>query len=224
MDLSPGAWGAPKRGMPTGSEAFLELPVALVFGPARGPTLKTALCHIRTLVGRRINIGTFWTSVQSVALQKEQWQTWGLFRHLVSTRLPSGVRAALLSPLKATLVQKASFATVPPVPVMNQNSNTTFFDGLSSFAQHIPKHNVLIIGGDMNAQISKDENNKFCLHNLSNRNGEYQAYQVERTFQESVWKPFRNHWQTYPKKYSSPTRHQTRTVYSGRNWRCIEKD
>ena len=58
MDLSPDAWGAPKRGMPTGSEAFLELPVALGFGPATGPTLKTALCHIRTLVGRRINIGT----------------------------------------------------------------------------------------------------------------------------------------------------------------------
>ena len=52
MGLSP---GAPKRGMPTGSEAFLELPIALGYGPATGPTLKTALCHIRTLVGRRIN-------------------------------------------------------------------------------------------------------------------------------------------------------------------------
>ena len=87
---------------------FLELPVVLGFDPATGPTLKTALCHIRTLVGGRINIGTsfaenipglFWTSVRSVALQKEQWQTWGLFRHLVSTRLPSGGRAVLLSPL-----------------------------------------------------------------------------------------------------------------------------
>ena len=71
LGLSPDAWGAPKRGMPTGLEAFLELPVALGSGPATGPTLKTALCHIRTLVGRRINIGTssevririFWTSL-----------------------------------------------------------------------------------------------------------------------------------------------------------------
>ena len=55
LGLSPGAWGAPKRGMPTGSEAFLELPIALGYGPATGLTLKTALCHIRTLVGRRIN-------------------------------------------------------------------------------------------------------------------------------------------------------------------------
>ena len=44
--------------MPTGSEAFLELPIALGSGPATGPTLKTALCHIRTLVGRRINNGS----------------------------------------------------------------------------------------------------------------------------------------------------------------------
>ena len=49
--------------MPTGSEAFLELPVALGFGPATGPTLKTALCHIRTLVGRRINNGTFFAEL-----------------------------------------------------------------------------------------------------------------------------------------------------------------
>ena len=37
--------------------------------------------------------------------------------------------------------------------------------------RYIPKHKVLIIGGDMNIQI--DENNKFCWHNSSNRNGEY---------------------------------------------------
>ena len=46
--------------MPTGSEAFLELPIALGYGPATGPTLNTALCHIRTLVGRRINTARSW--------------------------------------------------------------------------------------------------------------------------------------------------------------------
>ena len=35
------------------------------------------------------------------------------------------------------------------------------------------KHNVLIIGGDMNAQTDNDETNKFCLHNSLNKNGEY---------------------------------------------------
>ena len=51
----------------------------------------------------------------------------------------------------------------------------TFNNELSSLVWHIPKH-ILIIGGDINAQIGKiDKNNKFCLHNLSNGNGEYLA-------------------------------------------------
>ena len=37
----------------------------------------------------------------------------------------------------------------------------------------IPKHNVLINGGDMNAQIGKNGNNKYSLHNTSNRNGQH---------------------------------------------------
>ena len=48
----------------------------------------------------------------------------------------------------------------------------TFYDVLSSLVRCIPKHNVLVIGGDMNAQIGKNINhNKFSLHNSSNRNG-----------------------------------------------------
>ena len=50
---------------------------------------------------------------------------------------------------------------------------TTFYYELSPLARHISKPHVLIIGGDMNAQITKDKNNKFCLHNLPTRNGEY---------------------------------------------------
>ena len=35
------------------------------------------------------------------------------------------------------------------------------------------KHNMLVIGGDMNAQIGKNGNNKYSLHNTSNRNGQH---------------------------------------------------
>ena len=48
-----------------------------------------------------------------------------------------------------------------------------FFNELSSFVRSIPKHNVLVIGGDTNAHIGKNVNNKFSLHNTSNRNGEH---------------------------------------------------
>ena len=98
-------WDASKRGMPTGSEAFLELPVALGFGPATGSTLKTALCHIRTLVGCRINIGMFFAeNIPEPVLDYgpecgSEKGTMADLGHQVSTRLRSGGRAALLSPL-----------------------------------------------------------------------------------------------------------------------------
>ena len=40
---------------------------------------------------------------------------------------------------------------------------------------HIPEHNDLILGKDMNAHWGKYVNNKLFLHKLSNRNGEYLA-------------------------------------------------
>ena len=52
-------------------------------------------------------------------------------------------------------------------------NSTTFYNELSSFARHIPKINVQIIGGDMNTQIGKNVNNKFGFYKISNRNGEY---------------------------------------------------
>ena len=59
-----------------------------------------------------------------------------------------------------------------PINASDETNVDTFYNDLSSLVCCIPKHNVLIIGGDMNAQISKNVNNKFSLHNLSNRNGE----------------------------------------------------
>ena len=43
----------------------------------------------------------------------------------------------------------------------------------TSFCPLLDKHNPLKIGEDMSTQIGKDEENKFCLHNLPNRNGEF---------------------------------------------------
>ena len=58
-----------------------------------------------------------------------------------------------------------------PTNASNETDLITFYNELSFLVCNIAKHNVLISGGDMNAQIGKDENNKFCLHNLLNRNG-----------------------------------------------------
>ena len=60
-----------------------------------------------------------------------------------------------------------------PTNVSDETDLITFYNELSSLVCSIPKNNVLIIGGDRNGQIGKNENNKFSLHNLSNRNGEH---------------------------------------------------
>ena len=60
-----------------------------------------------------------------------------------------------------------------PTNVSEETDLIAFYNGLSSLFRCIPKHNVLVIGGDMNTQIGKNVNPKFSLHNLSNRNGEH---------------------------------------------------
>ena len=47
-----------------------------------------------------------------------------------------------------------------PSNVSEETELVTLYDELSSLVRSIPKHNMLVIGGDMNAQIGKNGNNK----------------------------------------------------------------
>ena len=69
---------------------------------------------------------------------------------------------------KATIISCYS-----PTNVSEETELVTFYEELSSLVRSIPKHNLLVIGGDMNAQIGKNRNNKYSLHNMSNRNGQH---------------------------------------------------
>ena len=60
-----------------------------------------------------------------------------------------------------------------PTNVSEETELDAFYDELSSLVRSIPKHNVLVIGGDMNAQIGKNGNNRHSFHNTSNRNGQH---------------------------------------------------
>ena len=62
-----------------------------------------------------------------------------------------------------------------PTNASDEMDIITVYNELSSLVWHIPKHNIVIISGDINAQIGKDWSNKFCLHNFPNRKGEYLA-------------------------------------------------
>ena len=44
-----------------------------------------------------------------------------------------------------------------------------FYNKLYYFVHSISKHNILIIGGDMNAQVGKNKSNKICLRNISKK-------------------------------------------------------
>ena len=69
---------------------------------------------------------------------------------------------------KATIISCYS-----PTNVSEENEIVTVYEDLSSLVRSIPKHNLLVIGGDMNAQIGKNRHNKYSLHNASNRNGQH---------------------------------------------------
>ena len=56
-----------------------------------------------------------------------------------------------------------------PTEASEETELVAFYEELSSLVLSIPKHNLLFIGGDMNAQIGKNGNNKYSLHNTSNR-------------------------------------------------------
>ena len=60
-----------------------------------------------------------------------------------------------------------------PTNVSEETDLIAFHDELSSLVRSISKRNVLVIGENMNAQISKNVNHKFSLHNSSNRNGQH---------------------------------------------------
>ena len=69
---------------------------------------------------------------------------------------------------RATIISCCS-----PTNVSEETELIAFYDELSSLVRCIPKHNVLVIGGDMNSQIGKNGNNKYSLQNTSNRNGQH---------------------------------------------------
>ena len=63
-----------------------------------------------------------------------------------------------------------------PSNACDETGFDAFHNKLSCLVRSILKHNALIISGDMNAQIGKNVNNKFSLHDSTNRNKEHQVY------------------------------------------------
>ena len=58
-----------------------------------------------------------------------------------------------------------------PTNVSKESDVKNFYHDLYAFTRSVPKHNVLIIAGDVNAHLGTDHNNKFSFHTEANRNG-----------------------------------------------------
>ena len=54
------------------------------------------------------------------------------------------------------------FSSNRSTSVSDETDLITFYNELSAFVRSIPKHSVLILGGNIYVQIGKNENNKFC--------------------------------------------------------------
>ena len=67
---------------------------------------------------------------------------------------PRMMAATFNGNIRATIISCYS-----PTNVSEETELVTFYDELSSLVRSIPKHNMLVIGGDMNAQITKNGNN-----------------------------------------------------------------
>ena len=80
-------------------------------------------------------------------------------------------------------------------------------------------NNVLIIDGDMNAQISKSVNHKFSLHNSSNRNGQHLTdFRLENrlTYLNTNFQKKEGKLWTYI--YANNTKAQIDFVFINKNW------
>ena len=58
-----------------------------------------------------------------------------------------------------------------PTNVSDQEETERFYVDITSYTRHIPKHNVLVIGGDFNAHLGKENGYKYSFHITTNRNG-----------------------------------------------------
>ena len=57
-----------------------------------------------------------------------------------------------------------------PTNVSDEHDTERFYTDLTYFIRHIPKHNILIIGGHFNAHLGKEYGYKYSLHRTTNSN------------------------------------------------------
>ena len=107
-----------------------------------------------------------------------------------------------------------------PTDVSEETEIIDFYDGLSSLVRSIPKHNVHVISGDVNALIGKNGNHKYSLRNSSNRNRQHLTdFTIENrlTFLNTNFQKREGKLWTYP--YANNTKAQIDYVFINMKWK-----
>ena len=60
-----------------------------------------------------------------------------------------------------------------PTNCSDEEEAKEFYDQLKELIKQVPKHNILLIGGGMNAKIGTEDCKEDSLHINTNRNGEF---------------------------------------------------
>ena len=58
-----------------------------------------------------------------------------------------------------------------PTNVSDENETANLYTELSALTRSIPRHSILIIGGDFNSYLGQEDGLKYEFHNSTNRNG-----------------------------------------------------
>ena len=106
-----------------------------------------------------------------------------------------------------------------PTNVSEETELVTFYKELSSLVRSIPKHNLLVIGGDMNAQIGKNRNNKYILQNTSNRNRNLTDFMIENRLTCLNTNHQKREGKLWTYTYANNSKAQIDYVFINRKWK-----
>ena len=122
-------------------------------------------------------VGKYWTLITASACKNSMNSTIGGVGMLVS---PHALKSLNSIEKISSRIIIATFNGNPkttviccysPTNISEETEVEDFYNDLSSLSRDVPKHNVLIVGGDMNAQLGSSKDNKHTYHNKTNRNG-----------------------------------------------------
>ena len=114
----------------------------------------------------------------------------------------------------ATIISRYS-----PTNISEETDLIAFYNELSSFVHSIPKHNVLVIGREMNVQIGKNVNHKYSLHNSSNRNEEHLTdFTLENRLTCLNTKFKKRYGKLWTYSYANNTKVQIDNVFINKKW------